>query len=102
MEAVPAIRAHEIKEENIADEEESAGYLTLSKRWRSEMYKTVTVMAPLCPIYDVNVRNLPVEHDRSVEENQSGEVSFSLLDHPYNVRWKCEDDHGEYFVLDLY
>lgn len=63
------------------------------------MIKLVKRIALLCPIDDVNSRNLMEELELGIAEDLSGNVHFVLADPAYNERSYGKDDHAQYALL---
>lgn len=67
-----------MKEENIVNESESATSLTRSEQGRTTMSKLVKGMAPLCSVYNVDLRSLAEKHVLGVRKDASGNVQLLL------------------------
>lgn len=58
-------------------------------------------MAPLCFIYEVELRKVAEEHDLGVGENPTEKVAFVLIKPPYDIQWNQNDLYVVYYLFGL-
>lgn len=65
------------------------------------MYRLFEAMAPVCCVYDVDLRSVAGEYELSVGKELIEEVDFVAAYVSYNVRRLCNDTNSDYDLLGL-